>query len=103
MSSKQISLILQPLSGGESTQITINGPLPTHRHREIRRVIAILARLSGQPIIGALCAADAAEWSQIWARNLSVVPKDHLELDSGSTSGAAAVDDRQLPLFGVER
>lgn len=102
MSSKQISLILQPLSGGQSTQIRIEGSLPTRRNREICRVISILARLSGQPIIGALCAADAVEWSQTWAHNLSVVPKDHLELDSGSTSGVGPVDDRQLPLFGVE-
>lgn len=103
MSSSQISLILQPLSGGERTQITIDGPLPTEcRRHEVRRLMAVLARLSGQPMLGVLCAVDAVAWSQIWAINLSDVPKDHLELSSGSTSGAAPVDDRQLPLFGVD-
>lgn len=102
MSSKQMSLILQPLSGGERTQIPIEGSLPTHRRRENRRVIATLAGLIGQPILSALCAVDAAECCPIWARNLSVVLEDHLERDSGSTSGSGPVDDRQLPVFGVE-
>jgi hypothetical protein len=99
------------MDDGAYTWISLSGPLPTVlRHQEIRRLMTILARWSGEPIRAALSAGDPAGWVETWTDNFCAVPERHIEVHFRIARRArrdlaqcSSVDDKQLSLFELNR
>lgn len=103
MSRVHLRLRLRPSSSdGESTWMSLSGPLPTKSGSlEIQKLIRALALRTREPVRIVLSATDLAGFCEFWLGELSHVPERHREIRLRIRRLVRGHhDDDQLELFG---